>query len=208
MHYDALVDETSTLSLASAIGARVRQERQARHWTLDELAGIAGVSRRMVINVEQGAANPSVGTLLKLSDALGIGLPALVEPPTARTVSVTRRGDGAVLWTSEHGGRGVLVAGTQPPDVVELWDWTLGVGDRHISEAHLAGTKELLQVIEGSIVLEVGDQTVTLEVGDAVTFSSDVAHYYANPGDVPARFSLAVFEPGVGVTGSAEAGDA
>ena len=66
-----------------AIGARVRQERQSRRWTLDQLAEAAGVSRRMLVNVEQGTANPSVGTLLRLSDALGIGLPALVEPPAA-----------------------------------------------------------------------------------------------------------------------------
>ena len=49
----------------SAIGVRVRQERQSRRWTLDQLAEAAGVSRRMVVNVEQGAANPSVGTLLQ-----------------------------------------------------------------------------------------------------------------------------------------------
>ena len=41
-------------------------------------------------------------------------------------------------------------------------------------------------------------QSVTLEAGDAVAFPGDVAHSYANPGTQPARFSLAVFEPGVG----------
>ena len=66
-------------SVAPAIGARVRQARQARRWTLDRLAEAAGVSRRLVIDVERGGANPSLGTLLKLGDALGIGLPALVE---------------------------------------------------------------------------------------------------------------------------------
>ena len=71
----------STSALAVAFGSRVRQERQSRGWTLDQLAEAAGVSRRMVVNVEQGAANPSVGTLLRISDALGIGLPALVAPP-------------------------------------------------------------------------------------------------------------------------------
>ena len=44
----------------------------------------------MVVNVEQGAANPSVGTLLRISDALGVGLPALVEPPPPKPVKVTR----------------------------------------------------------------------------------------------------------------------
>ena len=38
----------------------------------------------MVVNVEQGTANPSVGTLLRISDALGIGLPALVRTPATK----------------------------------------------------------------------------------------------------------------------------
>jgi transcriptional regulator with XRE-family HTH domain len=197
VHYDALMDE-STSALALAIGLRVRQQRQSRGWTLDQLAGAAGVSRRMVVSVEQGAVNPSVGTLLRISDALGVGLPALVELPQPRPVKVTRSGDGAVLWRSASGGRGVLVAGTGPPDVVELWDWTLGPGDHHPSEAHTPGTKELMQVREGAITVEVAGEPVTLQAGDAVTFPGDVAHSYANPGQQPARYCLAVFEPGVG----------
>lgn len=207
MHYDALMDQ-STAALASAIGGRVRQERQSRRWTLDQLAEAAGVSRRMVVNVEQGAANPSVGTLLRISDALGVGLPALVEPPQAKPVKVTRRGDGAVLWSGASGGRGVLVAGTEPPDVLELWDWTLGPGDHHMTGAHTPGTRELLQVQQGTITLEVADQSVALEAGDAVAFPGDVAHSYANPSTQPARFSLAVFEPGVGSGSRSEAVDA
>jgi transcriptional regulator with XRE-family HTH domain len=197
--------DESTTALALAIGVRVRQERQARRWTLDQLAEGAGVSRRMLINVEQGAANPSVGTLLRISDALGVGLPALVERPQPKPVKVTRHGDGAVLWTSASGGRGVLVAGTEPPDVLELWDWTLGPGDQHGSEAHTPGTKELVQVQQGTITVEVAGEPVTLEAGDAVAFPGDVAHGYANLGTQPARFSLAVFEPGVGPGSRSEA---
>lgn len=192
--------DDETAALASVIGARVRQERQDRRWTLDQLAAAAGVSRRAVVNVEQGAANPSVGTLLRISDALGIGLPALVAPPAPKPVTVTRVGAGAVLWRGEHGGRGVLVAGTEPPDVVELWDWTLSPGDRQASEAHTEGTKELVQVQAGTVSVEIDDQTISLAAGDAAAFPGDVPHAYANPGPEPARFSLAVFEPGVGTT--------
>ena len=197
MQYDALMDE-STAALALAIGVRVRQQRQSRGWTLDQLAEAAGVSRRMVVNVEQGAANPSVGTLLRISDALGVGLPALVAVPQPKPLRVTRRGDGAVLWSGESGGRAVLVAGTEPPDLTELWDWTLGPGDAHASEAHTPGTRELVQVQQGTVRLEVAGEPVTLAAGDAATFPGDVAHGYANPGPDPARFSLVVFEPGVG----------
>lgn len=198
--------DDATTALATAIGARVRHERTARRWTLDQLADASGLSRRMVVNVEQGAANPSVGTLLRLSDALGVGLPALVEPPEARTLKVVRRGDGAALWTGEQGGRGLLVAGTQPPDVVELWEWELRPGERHESEAHTSGTCELLQVQAGSIAVSVGDEAVTLAEGDALSFAGDVPHSYAHVDGDPARFTLAVFEPGVGVTRAAESG--
>lgn len=190
--------DSSTDSLARAIGARVKHERRARAWTLDQLAAAAGVSRRMVVNVEQGAVNPSVGTLLRLSEALGVGLPSLVEPPEPHVTCVTRRGDGAALWTGEHGGRGVLVAGTEGPDVVELWEWTVLPGERHGSEPHSPGTRELLQVQEGTVTIEVEDETIVLGVGDALTFQGDVAHAYANPHETPARLVLAVFEPGVG----------
>ena len=190
--------DDGTVALARAIGGRVKDERQARRWTLDQLAAAAGVSRRMVVNVEQGAVNPSVGTLLRISDALGVGLPALVEAARPKPVRVTRKGDGAALWSGESGGRGVLVAGTEPPDVIELWDWTLGAGDEHAGGIHAPGTKELLHVQQGKVTIEVGDEAVVLDAGDAISFPGDVPHAYANRGRRPARFSLAVFEPGVG----------
>lgn len=188
--------DPETASLAAVVGERVRHERLGRGWTLDRLAEAAGVSRRAVVNVEQGAANPSIGTLLRLGAALGVGLPALVAPPDRPGVEVTRSGEGALLWSGPGGGRAVLVAGSQPPDVVELWDWTLGPGDEHRSDAHTDGTRELLQVQEGVVEVEAGDEAVVLRAGDAVSFPGDVAHAYRNRGERPARFSLAVSEPG------------
>ena len=184
--------------LTRLIGERVRHERQARHWTLDQLAEVSEVSRRMLIKIEHGEANPSIGILLKLSDALGVGLSALVESPRSAAVGLTRSGTGPVLWSSQAGGRAVLVANTVPPDVVELWDWTLGPGDRYVSEAHAVGTRELLHLLQGAVVVEVAEQVVALETGDAVSFSGDVPHVYANPGSSSARFSLSVLEPDVG----------
>ena len=190
--------DVSAESLARAIGTRVKQQRKDRGWTLDQLAEYAGVSRRMLVNVEQGGVNPSVGTLLRLSDALGVGLPALVEPPASRAAKLTRSGQGAVLWTGGAGGQGVLVAGTEPPDVVELWDWTLAPGERHDSEAHSDGTRELLHVQDGAITVEVDGGRYDLAPGDALSFHGDAAHAYINSTDASARFSLTVFEPGVG----------
>jgi quercetin dioxygenase-like cupin family protein len=188
----------ATADFARLIGERVRQSRQTRRWTLDQLADAAGTSRRSVINVEQGTANPSVGILLKISDALGIGLPTLVAPPAPQPLAVTRSGDAAVLWSGQHGGQGALVAGTEPPDVVELWDWTMNPGDQHATEAHADGTHELVHVLAGIVTISVADQSVELTVGDAMSFPGDVDHGYANHHDQPARFALTVYEPGVG----------
>ncbi len=190
--------EDEITGLAVAIGVRVRSERQARQWTLDQLAEAAGVSRRMLVTVEQGAANPSVGTLLKLSEALGVGLPVLVEPPTRGAATVTRAGSGAVLWSGDHGGRGVLLASATLPDAFELWEWTLEAGERHDSEAHTPGTRELLQVLEGALSVTVDGDVHELTAGDAVAFAGDVAHAYAAAASDRVRFTLAVYEPASG----------
>ena len=99
-------------ALGSLIGERVRGERKRRSWTLDQLAQRSGVSRRMLVTIEQGATNPSIATLLRLSDALGVGLPALVAPGPQSAVTITRKADRAALWSSEAGGAAYLAAGT------------------------------------------------------------------------------------------------
>lgn len=187
--------DADAAALAVVIGARVRAERRARDLTLDELAAAADVSRRMVVSVEQGSVNPSVGTLLRLGDALGIALSALVEAPPAHAVQVVRAGDGPALWAGEGGGRGVLVASTAPPHAVELWDWTLQRGERRSSDAHADGTRELLQVHHGTVELTCGERTEVLRSGDAASFRGDLPHGYAHAGRGTARFSLAVHEP-------------
>ena len=195
-------------SVARAIGGRVRQGRNSRGWTLDQLAGRCGVSRRMLVSIEQGSANPSIATLLLISDALGIGLPALVDMDDQPGLRVTPAGAGAVLWRGKLGGRAVLVAGTEPPDVVELWDWTLGPGESHSSSAHAAGTRELLLVLDGQVEVKVGQHAEVLATGDSASFAGDLPHGYVNAGQQVARFALTVFEPGVGPGSRPEATDA
>ena len=138
---------TQAVAVNGLIGERVRRHRNERGWTLDELSERSGVSRRMLINIEHGEGNPSIATLLRISDALGVGLPVLVDVERPRDLTVTAAGQAPELWRGPSGGRALLVAGTQPPDVVELWDWTLHPGEAHSTEAHSAGTRELLLVL-------------------------------------------------------------
>lgn len=185
------------VGIAQSVGRRVRDCRGERGWTLDQLADRSGVSRRMVVNVEQGASNASIATLLRLSDALGVGLPALVDTDRPAALKVTKSGQAPVLWHGPAGGQGVLVARTEPPDVVELWEWTLEPGEAHDTESHSAGTRELLLVLVGRVELRVGEHVRLLSTGDSAGFHGDIAHGYANPATTgpAARFCLTVFQP-------------
>ena len=91
-----------------------------------------------------------------------------------------------------------MVAGTGPPDVTELWDWRLGPSDTYQSEPHRAGTRELLVVLSGTVDLVAGSIRHRLRVGDSASFDGAVAHSYSNAlSGRPARFALAVHEPGL-----------
>jgi len=103
---------------------------------------------------------------------------------------------------------GIYFAPVSEPAEVRHIDTCEAPGDQHGSEAHAPGTKELIQVREGTIAVEVAGGQFTLGAGDAAAFPSDAAHGYANPGTRPARFSMAVFEPGVGHISTQEHGDA
>ena len=153
----------------------------------------------MVVNVEQGLMNASISTLLRLSTALGVSLASLVDMPESIAVAARRKGSHPAMWEGEFGGQALLVSSTRQPDVVELWDWTLGPKDEHASEAHSSGTRELLHVLNGTVRIMVGNESVSLRAGDALWFAGDQPHSYANDGKAKARFSLTVHQPGVGI---------
>ena len=78
VHYPAL-NGCGCRVLGACDRRRVEQQRKHRGWTLDRLATFAGVSRHMPVNVEQRSVNPSVDMVVRLSDALVVVLPTLVE---------------------------------------------------------------------------------------------------------------------------------
>ena len=61
------------------IARRLKELRKARNWTQQKLAEKAGLSFNAITKIEQGAAeHPTLKTLIKLADAFGISLDALV----------------------------------------------------------------------------------------------------------------------------------
>jgi transcriptional regulator with XRE-family HTH domain len=191
MHQTAPVQEGHKRA-AVPIALAVRGLRSARSWTLDELAARSGISRRLIVQIEQAQANPSIGTLLRLADAFEVTLSELLpEPPTA-TTGIRPAGEEVRLWSGPRGGAGSLLSNHGP---LELWTWTLRPGESHESEAHHAGTVELLTVTTGTLQLDVGGESFTLSSGDSGWFEATEAHAYRNLTRSTTRFTLAVFAP-------------
>jgi len=201
MHNNTLMkaDPSSAheMGLTAIVGQRVRQARTTLDWTLDELADRSQVSRRTVVNVEKGSANASIEILLRLATALGLSLASLVADVENSELIVRKRDNHRTFWRGANGGEAVMVVSTNPPEVVEMWDWTLGPGDTYASSGHTSGTKELIHVVIGELTLTVGQRSVRLNVGDAVWFDGSDGHIYANSSNKKSRFTLTVFEPEV-----------
>jgi transcriptional regulator with XRE-family HTH domain len=186
----------SSEDVATAVGRNVRALRQQRRMTIDALATAAGISRGTVIQIETARGNPSIATLAALAAALRVGVTSLIEDVTEPRVTVRRATEAATLWSSAVGSNAVFRIGTDPPDVVELWDWTLQPGDGFDGEAHPMGTQEVLSVLSGRLGLRVGATEQQLDTGDTVLFQAHAPHRYSGIGDGPVRFVMVVLQPG------------
>jgi transcriptional regulator with XRE-family HTH domain len=175
------------------VGEQVRRRRLERGWTLDAAAPRLGVSRRLLVQIEAGAANPSLSSLLAIASGFDIALvelladaekPALTIQPDNRTAPA--------LWTGASGGGGRLLVASGG---LELWDWTLQPGEERRSEAHRPGSREALTVTAGSVTIEVaGGDAAVVRRGQSAAFGADIDHRYANESARPSRFLLAVYE--------------
>jgi DNA-binding XRE family transcriptional regulator len=68
---------------AGTAGAGLRLARQARGFSQQQLAGMAGVSRQAVSAVESGHSDPSLRVALALGQALGMSVEELFGPGAA-----------------------------------------------------------------------------------------------------------------------------
>jgi transcriptional regulator with XRE-family HTH domain len=88
------------------LGARVRELRKARGWTLEQAAQAAGLARSTLSKIENGQMSPTYDALRKLADGLRIPVPQLFTPPERPQVNgrmtVTRSGEGQAHPTATY----------------------------------------------------------------------------------------------------------
>lgn len=161
------------------------------------MAARSGVSKGMLVQIEQSRTNPSIATLCRVADAFGVTLAQLVELSDGANIRVIAPAEVARLWTGADGSGGDLLVGTDRSEHVELWRWHLAPGDRHDSDGHVDGTRELLAVLSGTLTLEVGEERHQVPAGGAVLFEARSTHSYINDHKRPLDLVLVVVQPPV-----------
>jgi transcriptional regulator with XRE-family HTH domain len=187
-------EATSGEGVGEAVGRTVRAMRSAHGWSLDQLAARSGVSKGVLVALEQGRGNPNLGTLIRISEALGVALTRLVQVEEEPLVQLFPPERHVVLWRGPAGGMGTLLGGSDPRPSIELWKWELSPGEQRDSEAHSSGTREIVYVEEGTLTLSVDGHRHTLVTGTAGVFAGDRPHVYANEGELPCCYVLAVMD--------------
>ena len=182
--------------VTAAVAARIRSLRTARGWSLDELAGRSGVSKGMLVQVEAARTNPSIGILCRISDAFGVTMTLLIEPPNERAAQLARVDDAPRLWAGPDGGSGRLLAGVAGAHVAELWHWQLAAGEEHHSPDHAPGSREVIHVLSGTLTVIVDGTGYEVRAGWTIEYLADRPHAYRNGGRGTCRLEMLVTLPG------------
>lgn len=128
-------------------------------------------SAKEFVQIEKGRANPSIGIICKLANALAVSVADIVAVSDDPKVTIRQPHDIPTLWSGEHGGSARLLAGSKGTAMVELWRWSMFPKEQFVSPTHSSGTIELIHVEEGCLDVLISGETYTLSAGDAMTAS-------------------------------------
>ena len=165
----------------AAIGVRIRGARIARSMTLQALADVSGLSPSMLSLVERGRASPSIGSLIVIASALGVGMSDLiVDDSSTAENAVVRQADQRVIETAQHVVRRLLREDRARAVSVAINEYAPKTGSAPAPLSH-AGF-EYGFVLEGELTVEIDGNTHHLEKGDLISYSSRRQHRIWNHG--------------------------
>lgn len=173
---EAVANQKSDLMVAG-VGNRIRGWRRQRGLTLDALAETTGISKSYLSKLESGKKAPSIATVMKLSEALGVSVGAIFGEQNQETDIHVVRSDqhDKLLHGTEIGATYIPLSQSTafqnlesflyfPPD--EYADDNRG---EHSGE-------EMIYVIDGNIEVQFNDRTVELFQGDYLQFHGYNSH--------------------------------
>jgi transcriptional regulator with XRE-family HTH domain len=160
------------------IGARLREARKRRGISLSALAERTALTKGFLSQVERDLTSPSVASLMRLCEALGIPAGQLLDGPPGPVVRAAERPE------VRFGGEGVSECRLTPAGEGRLLVLQSeivpggGSGDEAYS---LSGDAEFVLVLAGLLEIEVGVTRHRLAAGDSLTFDATAPHRWSNP---------------------------
>src|SRR5215510_10906006 len=164
--------------LGGALARTLQSLRAERGWSLDKLAARSGVSKGVLVALEQARSNPNLATLARISDAFGVPVTYLVDVPAEPSVRVSGPDQARTLWHGPSGGTGTVMP-----------------GESFGGDAHAAATREMVWVEEGTLTLTVAGARHQVGPGQCARFPAGLPHSYANEGTEPVRLTMVVIVP-------------
>ncbi|MAL78266.1 MAG: DNA-binding protein [Sneathiella sp.] len=180
-----------------AVGATINRLRKEKQLTLDQLAAVCGVSKSMLSQIERNETNPTLATVWRLSEALGVTIDDIVrgdDPGHSLTVVPAN----ATPVLNDTGKQYVLrVLG--PASLVNEMEWyelIMKPGGRMASNPHNARTTEHLTVFSGEMTVIAGAESQPVHPGETARYAADQPHEIRNSGTEEARALLVVLSNG------------
>jgi transcriptional regulator with XRE-family HTH domain len=175
-----------------AVARRIRLEREARGWSLGDLAERSGVSKTMISKVERGEASPTAALLGRLSGAFGLTLSVLLARAEGGASRLARAAE-QPLWSDPATGylrRQVSPASDIPLELIEV---ELPAGaEVPFPAASYAFIRQMVWVIDGRLTFVEGATTHELGAGDCLALGPPADCLFRNGGRKACRYLVAV----------------
>lgn len=162
-------------------GGRLREMREARQISMRTLATMSGLSANALSMIERGKVSPSVSTLYRLADALGVPVTDFFSPGPRRQKVVHIRAAERTrlpflrgLW---EGLGGESFTGRTMPFLLTLENGATSGPNTVVHTGH-----EFVFVIRGQLEYLVEERMYLLETGDSLLFEAHLKHRWRNPG--------------------------
>jgi len=163
------------------VGTRLRQLREERNMSMRSLATASGLSANALSMIERGKTSPSVSTLYKLADAMGVPITTFFGEQTTRQQVIHIRGQERPRVPFSRGVWEGL-GGEQFSGRVEPFMLTLESGASSGLHTMIHSGHEFVFCLRGRIEYFVEKQVFTLEPGDSLLFAAQLNHRWRNPG--------------------------
>lgn len=181
--------------MESNLGASIRRARKRRRLTLQQVAGLSGLSLSFISQVERDLVSPSVTSLQKISRALGIQIGGFFNSPpkNGRVVRVHQRP--RLIYPNRIEEEYLLT----PADSrhLQVLYYRLKPGASSGDAAYSHDSDEECGIVQsGRLQVSVDGETYLLEAGDAITFDSHSPHTWLNPGPDDCEALWVITPPG------------